>query len=292
MPHCSIKGYDVKAVLKTGGMSDAINLVKSQNSGKFYIEKRINVEDKFMKSRARMELEVLKRVRGQSHLNEMSNYLFSSDGRTCTFILEFCDRGTLQDLIKTHKTAGEKIKEDFVWHIYLGIAKGLAYLHDGIKDATRQKRLSGWDTICHLDLKPCNIFLTSSGQNGKYPRVVIGDFGCAETRYELEDANRVPRFQMCGTKEWYPLEGLPRAVGIKNTRYGPETDLWQMGATIHVVCKLWPVPDRSVIATGWPCGHSYSKELNMAVNSTTQTDCHKRYPADKIVREIYRVRKM
>lgn len=37
---------------------------------------------------------------------------------------------------------------------------------------------------------------------------------------------------MCGTPEWYPPEGRIEMVGGSRTRYGSETDIWQMGATI------------------------------------------------------------
>ena len=93
--------------------------------------------------------------------------------------------------------------------------------------------------------------------------------------------------------DWFPPEGRPGLVYPEQlrvsastaclncnsdfifTQYGPETDVWQMGATIHSMCRLLKCPDPRVfgVVPGYaPCGRRYDKELNGAARSCLQPD--------------------
>lgn len=46
--------------------------------------------------------------------------------------LEYCDRGSLSDMMKQYsKHPGEMIPEPFIWHAFIGLADGLAYMQTG-----------------------------------------------------------------------------------------------------------------------------------------------------------------
>src|ERR1700761_7614575 len=89
-------------------------------------------------------------------------------------------------MLQRRRRSGRRISEAFLWHAMLGIANALAFLHWGITDAANgQGPVHGWDTICHLDIKPQNVFLSSSGRSGSYARIVLGDFGCATSQSDI-----------------------------------------------------------------------------------------------------------
>lgn len=81
-------------------------------------------------------------------------------------VMEFCNRGDLQNLLKKAKeknVAG--LKESVVWNIGLQVISGLYYLHK--------------KHILHRDLKSANVFLMKNENNPNY-LVKIGDLGVAK----------------------------------------------------------------------------------------------------------------
>ncbi|KAH9838210.1 Serine/threonine-protein kinase H1, partial [Teratosphaeria destructans] len=282
----SVPGYSLVKKLSPGGMSDAVNLVKNKSTGKLYIEKRVRFANgrhqDLMKRRAKAELRALRKA-NSPYLNHMVEHLWSEEKGSVSFILG----GSLESMMKEHYRKGRHFKEDFLWHVLAGVGKGLAYLHHGIQDATRDKKVAGWDSICHLDLKPTNIFFKTRGRD-TYPRVVIGDFGCSITGSDIQRGIENPRLQECGTPDWYPPEGRPEIAG-RNTRYGPKTDVWQMGATIHTIAHLISAPDASIYAptNAWiACGTRYSSRLNTVVMWCCFPDHQRRPSAARLVQEV------
>ena len=175
-----VAGFELVKRLSTGGMSEAINVVREKKTGKVFVEKRVLLQG-VRRSRAVAELKTLRRIQGSKNLNDMVTHLWNEQMRFCSFILKYCDRGTLDAVIGRSLKTGSRLPEDLMWHVLVGMAKGLSYLHHGIRDSSRDRADGRWNSICHLDIKPCNVFLSSKGQEGRYPRVVIGDFGCAIT---------------------------------------------------------------------------------------------------------------
>jgi serine/threonine protein kinase len=160
----------------------------------------------------------------------------------------------------------------------------LCFLHYGIPDAKGgdvRPIKKDWDRMCHLDLKPCNIFLMSS--YGKHPRVVLGDFGCAVTARDILQGEESPFEQGCGTPEWYPPEGRkPPPLGS----YGPKTDMWQLGASLHVMGLLIGRPERDTLASRTPLGRHYGRTANSIVHELTRDNASKRYSAATLVKTL------
>ena len=147
-------------------------------------------------------------------------------------ILEYCDQRSLGDLMVSYARSRQSFSSEYLWHILLSITKGLAYMHEGIADVTRDTRpfSRSWIPTFHLDLKPDNIFLASSGQRGSHPRVVIGDFGGVVTARDIDVRKASPRPQDLGNPYWNTPEHQEGVVGLYGVRYGPESDIWQTGA--------------------------------------------------------------
>jgi NIMA (never in mitosis gene a)-related kinase len=129
--------------------------------------------------------------------------------------VEFCDRGSLQDLIdayskkrRTAKAIEPRVPERFLWHAFGGLCDGLAYLQGGRSYISFKnhdyKSKPGWVPIIHRDIKPDNVLLRSRDTLGsrKYFYCVLSDFGLA---CEAPNANTGGQ---CGTNLFFAPEQL------------------------------------------------------------------------------------
>lgn len=88
------------------------------------------------------------------------------DGESLHIVMEYCNRGDLQNLLKKAKAKDMAcLKESVTWNIFLQIVLGLHYLH------TKK--------ILHRDLKTANVFLMKDDSQ-PYFVVKIGDLGVAK----------------------------------------------------------------------------------------------------------------
>ncbi|TKA65186.1 hypothetical protein B0A55_10751 [Friedmanniomyces simplex] len=106
------------------------------------------------RSLATSEFQALNRPRRSVNLNRMITHLWDDRARFASFILEYCDKGSLSGMIDDMVKRQRRFSDSFAWHAMIGIAKGLAFLHGGIKDAAHGRPNPGWNAIFHLDLKP------------------------------------------------------------------------------------------------------------------------------------------
>ncbi|KAF2716553.1 kinase-like protein [Polychaeton citri CBS 116435] len=271
-----IGGYYLVKSLKEGGMSQGINLVKSKTSGNKYIEKHAET-DRLYRRRAETEIRALKRVdKGHLNLNQLHTYKWFTDLRVCSVLLEYCDEGSGEDLINSHIDAAVPISEDFLWHIFASLANALAFLHHGVMDPLREADNPRWDYIYHLDIKPCNFFLTSRARQGRFPRVVLGDFGCSVSASDVDTGRESSRQQPFGTPDWYPPEGLVNPQNEGRTSYGKMTDIWQLGATIHVACRLGEHPNRGHLEFADTVLGSARVQYSLALAKTVFSCAHPR----------------
>lgn len=173
--------------------------------------------------------------------------------------MEFCDRGSLKDIMKVYKKERQeaptdkrpRLPEKFIWHCYIGLCDALAYLRSGlcfnnnnIQDPN--KVAPGWIPIVHRDIKPDNILLRSRTTSGdrKYFYVTLSDFGLACDDYPsghpkeaLDQKARI----VCGTPTWLAPELChePYAKTSEQVRYFPspykhsaKTDVWALSTVI------------------------------------------------------------
>lgn len=73
--------------------------------------------------------------------------------------MDFCEGGSLAQLIQRRKAAGQPVEDSELWRLAWDVAAGLDFLHS--------------HHIMHLDIKPDNLYLTADGT------CRIGDFGLA-----------------------------------------------------------------------------------------------------------------
>lgn len=122
------------------------------------------------------------------------------EGGTLCIIMEYCDRGDLQRVIR--KQAGALLPEDRVWIMFLQVALGLQYLHSR--------------RTLHRDLKSANVFMCA------HDVVKIGDLGVAR----VLGAESFFARTVCGTPYYLSpelVEGLP---------YNDKSDMWALGCIL------------------------------------------------------------
>jgi serine/threonine protein kinase len=243
-----------------GGMNGGVFVVRMKGlHSRIFIEKRFKPTDV---SFAQKEIKMLKRV-CHSSLTFYTAAFIKPDLKDASLYVEFCDRGSLQDMIKEYvKHYDDRprpcVPEAFLWHAFIGLCDGLAYLQGGDSFYRKPNAIvrPDWEPILHRDIKPDNVLLRSRHTLGsnKYFYCVLSDFGLA-----CEDRERVhpeaDPFQKTGSKlgtrvYWapellYDSYQIPRLAkewdyfpaGHKHTRY---SDLWALGCSIFNLCTATP----------------------------------------------------
>ena len=150
----------------------------------------------------------------------------------------------------------------------LHLASALSLMHNGIKHPLdKQKQLPGWDTIVHLDVKLENVFISQKRAKGheddEYPTIVLGDFGCAVRKSDIDEGRIEPLGQPFGTPGWDPPE-FDRRPGAVKKAFGRPTDIYLLGEVLHCMCRLLLLPDKQKMGKS-PCGTNYSLHLNKLV---------------------------
>jgi serine/threonine protein kinase len=195
----------------------------------------------------------------------------------CHLVLDYCDRGNLEEMIQDALSRNRYLKESFVWNVLAAGCNALMFLHHGLTDA-KTKPNPSWDTILHLDIKPSNIFLDSFGGRHGMDRVVLGDYGCA-----VQASDVIRKIESAEERPGHTPGYCPPEQGL--VRYGVHTDLWLLGATIQAMCTLEPAPNMDLLTTDQPCTSRHSRELNRLVAKLVHQDPRRRTMAYCMVAE-------
>jgi serine/threonine protein kinase len=243
-----------------GAMNGGVFVVRMKG-----LHSRIFIEKRFKPTGVKLgqkEIKMLRRV-CHSSLTFYTAAFIKPDLTDASLYVEFCDRGSLEDMIKQFRkhskdTPKPFVTEAFVWHAFTGLCDGLAYLQGGMSFYRKPnaKVKSDWVPILHRDIKPDNVLLRSRHTlgSGKYFYCVLSDFGLAcEDREDTDPA--VDQWQKSRSKlgtmvYWAPellYDKFPpldprRGTGEewdyfpgshKHTRY---SDLWALGCSIFNLC--------------------------------------------------------
>lgn len=179
-----------------GGMNGGVFVVRMHgNPSRMFVEKRFKGEDIEI---AKEEIRMLHKVKHSSLTFYIDAFITTTAPLTASVYCEFCDRGSLQDIMRvyTKQTEGGNrvtVPEAFVWHAFVGLCDGLAYLQGGVSFIYNKqaKRDPNWIPILHRDIKPDNVLLRSRSTLGskKYFYCVLSDFGLACEDYPDGDPN-------------------------------------------------------------------------------------------------------
>eukprot|EP01036_Dinobryon_divergens_P022734 gene22734-31020_t len=205
---------DFEVLLKLGsGSFGTVYKVRRLADNKPYVIKNVRIIDLSRREQAEAINEV--QILAQLDSVYVVKYYDSFIEKDCLFIvMEFCNRGDLQNLLKKAKERKVTcLKESVIWNIVLQVILGLHYIH--------KKK------ILHRDLKTANVFLTKDHNNVNY-LVKIGDLGVAK----LLDTSTALASTIVGT----PYYLSPELCADKP--YRDKSDCWALGVMLYECCTL------------------------------------------------------
>lgn len=272
-----------------GGMNIGLFLIERRQTGQLFVEKRLRTRTKQDHKRATFEIDALFQLKGiPGYIVQIEEAGQMTGSPYASLVLEYCDSGTVRDHIDRYTEERKSTPEPFAWHVFAGLTAALCACHYGVMDPEHTRAVRGWDVLCHLDVKPSNVFLTSKGRNSAYPRVVLGDFGCAVKDADILSGAAEEMLQEFYTPDWLPPESRPTSYSKRGiaASCGTHTDIWQAGAVIQAMCRLLGAPHQGLVEEERPCGGKFGAALNNAVTCCMSTDPKERPTALDLVTEV------
>lgn len=226
----SIKAEDVFETVKEigkGGFGSVL-LLRHKPSGMELAGKVVNpdVMTKAARESLFCEIELMKKITSPYTIKYYGNIVFHGSPMV---LMEFCDRGSIRDLIDYHNLCLTEKQASIVIHDLLA---ALLILHTKYH-------------VLHRDIKAANILLNSKQQ------IRITDFGVSR---EFSNQSKMVTVSTTGTPYWMAPEV------INGTPYSFPADVWSVGATaVELIegappyCELEPTKAMVKIAkNGFP----------------------------------------
>jgi NIMA (never in mitosis gene a)-related kinase 1/4/5 len=212
------------------------------------------------------EVKVLSQLRHPNIVQYIGS--FQADGYL-HILMEYCNGGDVDQLIKKFKTLGNFMEEDLLATLFIQICSAIRYLHER--------------RILHRDLKSQNVFLCRNEAavgSGKYI-VKLGDFGISTVlRNTLALAKTV-----CGTPYYFSPELC------MNRPYNNKSDVWSLGCILYEMATLQHAFDAKNmkalmqrILTGKynPVDARYHKSLQDLIDGMLQQKVEKRLSIQQV----------
>ncbi len=140
---------------------------------------------------------------------------------TVYYVMDYVDGSSLSDIISKKGNLSENEALGYIRQI----AEALKYVHS--------------KNILHLDVKPGNIMIESSG------RAVLIDFG-ASKHYDEGTGENTTTMQGVNTPGYAPIE----QASIGFTSFSPSTDIYALGATLYKALTGKTPPNSAALASG------------------------------------------
>jgi serine/threonine protein kinase len=237
----------VKALGRSGGGCNVgVFLVRNKNNGKMYIEKRVG-KKAVRRGYAGRELRAMLQCAGHPNVVQIRAYDldYSRLGYGSLF-MQHCKLGSLDNMIKRFSYRNLYLPDEgFLWKVFFDASLAFCYLWTGRSAATAHQRAKefksvdahpDWNRIAHRDVKPGNLFLTSSDRdnNGHYPTIVLGDFGLCTTDEDV----RKGRASVDTNSGYTPGFKVP-----EHPHYSDRSDVYQLALTINCLARMSGTPD-------------------------------------------------
>ena len=202
-----IAGYDIGAELGKGGMGIVFHAMRKSDQQQVAVKvmlARVAV-DESVRQMFQREIEITRKL---LHPHIVSLNGNGSAGSAFYFVMEYCNGGSLHQLMQRHQG---KLSLGTATPLMLQCLAGLEYAH-------QQK-------VVHRDLKPQNILLDE--RHGHWS-AKISDFGLAKDFERAGLSGMTATGGMAGTYRFMPREQLTEFKYIR-----PVSDVWSLGATFY-----------------------------------------------------------
>jgi len=206
--------FDTLARLGQGSFGTVFMVRRiKDDDGQLYVIKKVRIKELNKKERdeAINEVTLLARINSVYIVHYYDSFIEEDN---LHIVMEYCNKGDLQGLIRKAKDKGVAcLKEQVTWNVALQVILGLHYLHE--------------EKILHRDLKSANVFLAKEPPNKAY-MVKIGDLGVAKL---LETSTAFAR-TIVGTPYYLSPELC------EDKPYRDKSDCWALGVMLHECCTL------------------------------------------------------
>lgn len=229
-----IKGYKRIEKLGEGGMGE-VWLVKEESTGKQMALKLMLPEVQTNQKARDMFMREAFLAQQLKHPNVVNQISSGNSGDTFFMLMEFCQGGTVDDLMKRK---GGVLPVPVATNIMLQVLDGLIYTHNtNVHAELKTGEVVSANGIVHRDFKAGNIFLADSSD---FPVAKVADFGLAKAFETAGFTKHTRTGEMAGTPVFMPRQQ------ILNYRYAkPDVDVWAAAATYYYMLTGRPPKDFS-----------------------------------------------
>jgi serine/threonine protein kinase len=207
-----IQGYTIRRKLGQGG-TGSVWLAHHASSGREVAIKLVLPEVAADQRAVKRALLEIANTRALNHPHVVRLWDVDYANGLFAMILEYCDGGSVSDLIRQH---GRALPLDVAMTITLQTLEGLHYAHN----------ISGpGKGLVHRDLKPANLFLSGTG---KAQIAKVGDYGLAKAFDNAGLSGGTRTGEAAGTPAFMPRQ---QVLAFKDV--GPEVDVWAVAASLY-----------------------------------------------------------
>jgi len=178
---------------------------RNRRDGKTYAVKVIEMEGD-NDAAVRKEVEILKKLDSDTVVRYGGCY---RKGSTLLIAMEFCDGGSVQDILRV---ADRQMKEDEIAAVCAQVLDALVYLHS--------------HHVMHRDIKAGNVLLTTAG------RAKLADFGVSAPLQSTLQR----QLTVIGSPYWM----APEIISKSNEGYDTRADIWSLGITAMEMAEKEP----------------------------------------------------
>ncbi|KAF1977507.1 hypothetical protein BU23DRAFT_659958 [Bimuria novae-zelandiae CBS 107.79] len=195
----------IKELTGDGGRCNGdIHVTIDCQTNSLVIRKTLHKRDPLTGRASVDKVQELKRVSGHPNIVRFIDFVPGSNNAGDELYLEYCraPRGnglgeinTLRQLCQLYEEKGANTPELFAWHLVESLLKAISWMQFGIRDVAVNQADPNWDAVFQGAIWSPNLFLMSDQEQSQseYPRIVLGDFGCAEFASDLKEMSEMER---------------------------------------------------------------------------------------------------
>ena len=208
-----MENYEILNIIGKGNFGKITKIIRKSDK-KILVWKELNYSELSDKEKKQIVSEV-NILRELKHPNIVKYYdrIIDKKNQKIYIIMEYCEGGDLNELIKRLKNEKKYISEEIIWKIFTQVLLAVNFCH---------KHKEG--KILHRDIKPSNIFLD------KDSNIKLGDFGLSR---ELSNESKFA-YSNVGTPYYMSPEQ------IEENKYNEKSDIWSLGCFLYEITTFNP----------------------------------------------------